>query len=71
MSVERHPNINAIGFAAAIFEEFRKHLRGAAKHDLGKAADVLTPLLESFVVDVSTELDMQFDELEEQTRDMK
>lgn len=59
MSEERHPNINAAAWTASILDEFLRNLRGPAARHRTRALDVLKDRLGEFVLDVSTELDME------------
>ena len=63
MSVENHPNINAVGFAAGIYQAFFECLRGPANVTpaaRSRASDVLYERVSDFVVSISSDLDDKF-----------
>lgn len=59
MSVERHPNIHAVGFTMDIFSSFKDRLRGPAAALVNRQAamTILSEEITNFIVKVSTRLD--------------
>jgi|GEM_PF-5935848 len=57
MSIENHPNIQAVAFSMDILNSIRKNLRGKAKSREDEVFDGVQDLIVDFVADVSTKID--------------
>lgn len=57
MSIENHPNIQAVALSVDIQTSIREHMRGKAKESENEVFDGITDLIVNFVADVSTKLD--------------
>jgi hypothetical protein len=60
MSIERHPNINAVGLTIEVIEGFKKYLRGNASKEPIKALELLEDDIQEFIIRVSESLDQYF-----------
>lgn len=58
MSIERHPNINAIAFTAAMIVAFKQYVRGEAK-DNPESFALACKMMGEFAADLSIAIDTQ------------
>jgi hypothetical protein len=67
MSVERHPNVNAVGLTVEVIEGFKKYLRGNAAKEPMKALGLIEDDIQNFIIRVSESLDQYFGVKNEET----
>jgi hypothetical protein len=58
MSIENHPNINAVGLQCAIYNALEKYVRGVAKEkNLHETPEIMNAAM-LFAIDISDKLDV-------------